>query len=159
MSENKPGYSYRLVNIECMPGSTHFNIVMELEQPIADLLPYLAAAIPACTYTHDSGVINVMDRGHIVGIYGDRVTITDVSGPEQAEALCRRWFDTIARVRADKDRITPVLERREKTTVLDIFRDLPGTNCGRCGLATCLAFAAAVFRRERSLEECPELPA
>jgi hypothetical protein len=36
-----------------------------------------------------------------------------------------------------------------------IFKLLPATNCRQCGERTCLAFAAAVFKDKRSLDECP----
>ncbi|MEJ5364821.1 MAG: (Fe-S)-binding protein [Desulfosoma sp.] len=153
----RQGYSFRLVNIECMPQSDHFNVIMELQEPIGDVLPYCAAVLPNCTYVHGSGVANVMDQGHIVGLYADKITITDVSGPEEAARWCERYFQKIQEIRRNRQSITPVLHKRPTVTVLDIYRRLPQTNCGRCGAATCMAFAAKVFRGESSLSECPEV--
>ncbi|MFU8857129.1 MAG: DUF3786 domain-containing protein [Deferrisomatales bacterium] len=42
--------------------------------------------------------------------------------------------------------------------VLDIYRDLPRTNCGDCGRSGCFAFASAVYLDGLSLEGCPHLP-
>jgi hypothetical protein len=56
------GYSFTLVNIDCLPSSTHFNVVMDLNESIDELLPYLTAILPGCTYVHGSGVINRVDR-------------------------------------------------------------------------------------------------
>lgn len=39
----------------------------------------------------------------------------------------------------------------------EIFKLLEKSNCGNCGEKTCLAFAGAVFRGLRRLEECPRL--
>jgi hypothetical protein len=44
-------------------------------------------------------------------------------------------------------------------TPLDIYKLLPKSNCGQCGIATCMAFAAAVIRQEKQLAECPHLDA
>ncbi len=156
MRTERPGYAFRLVNIECMPQSDHFNVVMELEEPIGDLLPYCAAVFPNCIYVHGAGVANVMDQGHIVGLYADKITITDVAGPDEAALWCERYFQKIQEVRRNRPAITPVLYKRPTVTVLDIYRTLPRTNCGRCGVATCMAFAAKVFRGESALSECPE---
>lgn len=41
--------------------------------------------------------------------------------------------------------------------VLDIFKDLPQTNCGDCGRSGCFAFASVVYLEGVSLEECPHL--
>lgn len=39
----------------------------------------------------------------------------------------------------------------------EIFKILPKTNCRACRFPTCLAFAAAVFKGDCRLEECPHL--
>lgn len=151
------GYSFYLVNIDCMPNSDHFNVVMELEESVDQLLPYLAASFPGCTYIHEAGVINLMDKGHIVAIYPRQVTITDVSAIEDAAGLCKAYFKKIRAVEAQRDTITPVYEKRPSLTVLDILRHLPRTNCGLCQSPTCMAFAAKVFRREQSIAACEAL--
>ncbi|SHI52411.1 DUF3786 domain-containing protein [Desulfosporosinus lacus] len=40
---------------------------------------------------------------------------------------------------------------------LNIYKLLPKSNCKLCGVATCLAFAAAVIRGDKRLKECPHL--
>ena len=39
---------------------------------------------------------------------------------------------------------------------LEIYKLLPGNNCGKCLLPSCLAFAAAVAKGDREFEECPD---
>ena len=40
---------------------------------------------------------------------------------------------------------------------MEIFQLLDKTNCGECGEKTCLAFAGAVFKGLKGLEDCPKL--
>lgn len=40
---------------------------------------------------------------------------------------------------------------------MEIFKLLDKSNCRKCNMATCLAFAAAVFQGTRQIEECPKL--
>ncbi len=40
---------------------------------------------------------------------------------------------------------------------LEIYKLLPKTNCGRCYLPSCLAFAAAAIKGEKKLVDCPYL--
>lgn len=40
---------------------------------------------------------------------------------------------------------------------LEIYKLLPQTNCGRCYLPSCLAFAAAAVKGEKKLADCPFL--
>jgi hypothetical protein len=42
-------------------------------------------------------------------------------------------------------------------TPMDILKLLDKSNCGKCHKPTCLAFAAAVFRGEKQLDECPSM--
>lgn len=158
MTENfthRAGYRFCLVNIECLPNSSNFNVLMDLDESIEEALPHLAASLPGCTYIHGTGVINVMDEGHIIAIYPRRLTITDVTNHDHAEQICADYFQRIQNVRGNIATIEPVFEKRSSLSVLDILRGLPKTNCGQCGSATCTAFAARVFRREESVLKCP----
>ncbi len=42
-------------------------------------------------------------------------------------------------------------------TGLDIYKLLPQTNCGDCGVPTCLAFAMKVASKQTALDECPHV--
>lgn len=151
------GYQFRLVNIECLPNSANYNVIMDLEESIEELLPYLAACLPGCTYTHGTGVINVMQAGHIIAIYPGHVTVTDLRTHDEAEEYCRECFQRIQEVKANATKIQPVFDKRPSLSVLDIVRVLPKTNCGECGMASCTAFAAGVFRRESTITDCAPL--
>ncbi len=39
--------------------------------------------------------------------------------------------------------------------MIDIYKKLPGNNCGECGEATCMAFALRVKSAQRKISECP----
>jgi hypothetical protein len=43
------------------------------------------------------------------------------------------------------------------TNAMEIFKVLPRTNCRDCRVPTCLAFAAAVFKGDHSLGDCPHV--
>lgn len=43
------------------------------------------------------------------------------------------------------------------TTPLEVYKLLPKTNCGDCGVSACMAFAAAVIKQEKQLADCPRL--
>jgi len=42
-------------------------------------------------------------------------------------------------------------------TPLEVYSLLPKSNCGDCGVSTCMAFAAAVIKQEKRLADCPHL--
>ena len=42
-------------------------------------------------------------------------------------------------------------------TGLQIFKLLPKTNCKKCGMPTCLAFAMALAQKKTELDKCPDV--
>lgn len=46
---------------------------------------------------------------------------------------------------------------RQLNNAMELYKILENTNCGECDVPTCLAFAAAVFRGEKSLKDCPHV--
>ena len=42
-------------------------------------------------------------------------------------------------------------------TPIEVYKLLPKSNCGACGAATCMAFAAAVIKQEKQLAACTHL--
>ena len=40
---------------------------------------------------------------------------------------------------------------------LEIYKNLPKTNCKKCGFPTCLAFAMALAQKKISLDKCPDV--
>ena len=42
-------------------------------------------------------------------------------------------------------------------TGLEIFKLLPKTNCKKCGMPTCLAFAMQLAQKRVKLEDCPDV--
>lgn len=146
-----------LVNVECVPTSTKFNAIIDLEVDIGDLLPYLAAEIRGCTYIHGAGQLNFMDQGHIIAIGHRQITMTGVLDEAEAQQLCERFKRLINDVNQRRDSITPVLRKQARLGPLAVYRELPGTNCGECGEVTCMAFAALVVNRELVASKCAPL--
>ncbi|MEM2094938.1 MAG: acetyl-CoA decarbonylase/synthase complex subunit gamma [Candidatus Bathyarchaeia archaeon] len=46
---------------------------------------------------------------------------------------------------------------RPKLSPIDIYRELPKTNCKECGVDNCMAFATRLVNREMTLDQCPPL--
>ena len=144
----------KLVNIECMPTSTKFNAIVDLEVDIGDLLPYLATVIRGCTYIHGTGELNYMDKGHIIAIRSRQITVTALADEVEARQVCEDLRNMINEVDTQRESITPTLRKHARLDPLTVYRELPQTNCGECGEATCMAFAARVVSRELTVNGC-----
>ncbi len=42
-------------------------------------------------------------------------------------------------------------------TAIEVYKHLPKSNCGKCGVPTCLAFAMKLVQKQASLDQCPEV--
>jgi acetyl-CoA decarbonylase/synthase complex subunit gamma len=42
-------------------------------------------------------------------------------------------------------------------TVMDVYKNLPKTNCKDCGMPTCMAFAMQVTAKQKALTDCPHI--
>ena len=144
----------KLVNIECMPTSTKFNAIVDLEVDIGDLLPYLATVIRGCTYIHGTGELYYMDKGHIIAIRSRQITVTALADEVEARQVCEDLRNMINEVDTQRESITPTLRKHARLDPLTVYRELPQTNCGECGEATCMAFAARVVSRELTVNGC-----
>lgn len=147
----------KLVNIECMPTSTKFNAIIDFEEDIGDLLPFLATVIRGCTYVHGTGELNYMDEGHIIAIRPKQITVTALSSETEARQMCEDLKKMINEVYEQRDTITPTLRKQARLDPLSVYRELPQTDCGDCGEPTCMAFAARVVIRELSVSLCGHL--
>ncbi len=49
------------------------------------------------------------------------------------------------------------MPKKDKLQPLQLYRYLPGTNCKKCGLPSCLAFAFGLIEREKKPGDCPDL--
>lgn len=86
------------------------------------------------------------------------LAISPIEDTETAENLFKEIVQIINGTWAAKDEITPNFEAGKMLpTALDIFRLLPGTNCGECGFPTCMAFAAQLRTNPANISLCPGL--
>lgn len=132
-------------------------VTAELSDDISQVFPYLNAVVKNAVYTPDApnlnfkmdtGFISLMPRGINVGQLAseeDGVKVLDY-----VEKLINDTWDKRAS-------ITPIYERKGEIKAKDILDFLPKTNCRDCGLPTCFAFAVALLKGQRRLQDCPAL--
>lgn len=61
-------------------------------------------------------------------------------------------YESVSSFGSDREESMRMMSRME-----EIFRGLPGIDCGSCGSPTCRAFAADIVRGNASIENCPML--
>ena len=143
-----------MVLAPCVADYQKIRLIAHLEGDLGPVFPYLNAVLPQASFTPAADTLTFMDGYRMIALYPQRITIA------KADEIVDAWL-TLERIRfltvqtwSDRDRIAPSLETRRRPPALEIFKRLPGTNCGLCGEPTCLAFAMHVWTGETSTRRC-----
>ncbi len=150
-------YRLQLVRPACEPQATTLGALVEFDEDISAVFPYLNATVKGARYSPGGPFLRLRLGSHSVSLHSDHLAMARFV--DEAEA--RQTMDEVVRLLnetwARRGEIEPSYEKAGSVTALEIFRRLPRTNCGKCGQPTCLAFAGKVAADEAELEGCPEM--
>jgi ArsR family metal-binding transcriptional regulator len=90
-------------------------------------------------------------------LYSDKVNITQVKDVDEGMELFDALVDAINTTWEHRAQLVAVQKARQRPQWLDIWAQLPQTNCSKCGEATCMAFSAALLQGKREIIECVPL--
>ena len=124
---------------------------------ISEIFPYINADNKQARYFENPHYIQFMLNGNRCAIYKDKVIIAPFKDRESAVEFIDELTKYLNDLYRKKDSIVPDHQKYFQIPVLDIYKLLPRTNCGKCGSGTCMAFAASLSKRETPASECPEL--
>jgi len=152
-------FETRLAVSDCHPGADWYIVFIKLHDDISEALPYLNAELEYPTdYRHKDGILLWNSRNKRYAFRADEITIAPASDNEEARELTRNAIETVNNIWKRKDEITPSFEgRKPLPNVLDIYKLLPRSNCKKCGVPTCMAFAAELRTDFMKSSLCPYL--
>jgi len=145
----------RILPCPSEPGKIRVNA--ELRCDVSELLPYLNAVLGRPIYNPAAPALTVNRDGRIITIYARTVFMAKIHSEADACAQADWIRDALNDVWARRETITPVHDRRQRLTELEIYKLLPGTNCKACGRLTCLAFAVELAAGRTEILRCAPL--
>jgi ArsR family metal-binding transcriptional regulator len=150
-------FEARLAEIDCRPGTEWYRVVVRLDDDITGALPYLNAELrPSADYHSSNGVLIWKNGDRTYAFRPNEIAIAPVYDNGEAQELAARIIETVNGIWRRRDTITPKFEaRKPPPNVLDIYRLLPGSNCGECGFPSCMAFAAELRTDPGKTSLCP----
>ena len=148
-------YDMQLASPECTPGAVWYRVRIDLGDDITEALPYLNAELEGAEYDHSISVLLWTGVGKRYAFRSREIAIAPVESREEAQVVVDRIVGTVNDIWNRRDRIQPDFGgRKALPNALDIYRLLPGTNCGECGCPTCMAFATALRTDPAKLSLC-----
>ncbi len=124
---------------------------------ITEVLPYLNAEMEDADYDHGAGILIWKDQGHSFAFRSREIKAAPARDSEEARILIDRAVALANKAWSEREAIEPCYKKLTLPNLMQIYRLLPRTNCGKCGFATCMAFAAKLREGDTGLSCCPVL--
>jgi len=150
-------YKMRLASPPCEPGSERWSAFAELRDDISEVMPYLNALWRGADYDHANRVLTCRFPSYSVALRPQEIAVSNVADRAEAE---RRLDDLVREINDVWERranLTADTTRRPRPNALEVYKLLPHTNCGACGIKSCFAFAARLVAGEDDLADCTPL--
>lgn len=149
------GCTIEMVSPACHPGADRWSAKGLLSEDISQVLPYINAEYPKAQYDKKVPVLLMKEKGKKIALRPWEISTAPVEDRKEAREALLEICGIVNRIWERRDSISPDYDQKTLPTVMEIYRELPRTNCKECGYPTCMAFAAAL--REEKVERscCP----
>ena len=147
-------YKTQLFAPKCNPSAEYANCLAALRDDIREVFPYLNATLKACQYNPDAPFLRFRHEGHVIALRPRQAAVSKLADADDARRVLDWVKDLINDTWERREQITPSDRRAASLTALQLYRLLPGGNCGKCGEPTCLAFALKLAEEEATLDGC-----
>ena len=146
---------FRLEPAACRIDQTpRYKTVIPAEEDLSPLMPYVNAVSRVVFYDPEEPVIVFRLGPYKVALRPALAQIAEVQDIEQGKKAREELERFLEDLWQRREEISPRHEPRRRPPALELYKYLPKTNCGLCGEATCLAFAAKLSTGEAELDLC-----
>lgn len=125
-----------------------------LDADVRLIFPYIRAENETALYFDNPEYIQFIFNRVKCSLYPNEVIAVPFDGEKSAEIFADALVAYLNDLERRKATLKPNHRRFRSIPVPDLFRLLPGTNCGKCGYKTCLAFAAHLSVGEAVPDSC-----
>lgn len=150
------GYTKEIFRPECNPSFESVHCLAHLNEDIGEALPYLNAVLGGSQFCADPPFVMFHHQNRIIRVGAREIAINALADEAEADKVLSWLKNEINDAWEKRDSITPCYKGKEKPLLMEILKLLPRTNCRKCGLPTCMVFAAQVREGGRGIESCTE---
>jgi ArsR family metal-binding transcriptional regulator len=150
-------YSLRLYRPRCTPDTELLSAFGLVARDLSPVIPYLNAVVKGGAYSRAMPSLTFYHEGHMMTVQPRQIGVSKCRDEEEARKLLDWLLALVNETWERREEIGPSYEEVPPLTVLEVYRLLPGTNCGECGEATCMAFAAKLVPAQAKVEQCGPL--
>jgi ArsR family metal-binding transcriptional regulator len=140
--------------LPCLAEPGKIIVVGKPSRSLERAIPYLATLPGVIAYNPETLTLTFRRQAGFMTLYPDKIYITQIKDPGEGLGLLDGLVDAINATWENRSQLVAMTAARRAPRWLDIWTQLPQTNCKQCGEATCMAFAAALLQQKRALAEC-----
>lgn len=152
-------------NIVCLPGTGILRAVVEIPEDISYLFPYINGYVKRARYLPKIPWIRFPFQGYPEQLHNKydvackpkQIILGKFTSAEEAKEIVKQAINFLNFIDQNKENIKPNYKEWAPPSALTIFKYLPQTNCKRCGLQSCMAFAVKLSQNEVEPESCKEI--
>jgi ArsR family metal-binding transcriptional regulator len=139
--------------LPCIADSSKFRVIASMAPPLGGVLKILEPIFPRGNYVDRKDSLIVKNREIITTIYGSgKVSMRMVKNEDEAKEELDRLKKIINE--AISKGVVPPPKEKINVGLMDIYKYLPQTNCGKCGDQGCYSFAIRLMAGHVTLEKC-----
>ena len=150
-------YTLEFVRLSCGSEAQTMDLIAHLNQDISEVIPYLNAALGGFQYTKEPRSVSLRLHGKLIVVHPREICVNAPGDQSEGEKIIEWLREKINDTWERRGEIEPRFESAPKPKMLEILRLLPKTNCGECGLPTCMVFASNAAEGDRGPDDCPPL--
>lgn len=144
--------------VPCIAEEGSLQVHAKASVSLKPLLPYLNTILKKTNYDHDAGNLNfIIDNKIAVAIHEDKLILRKIVNTTAAYEMLDRLKDLFNDTYERRTGIEPTTEPKKVVSMVTYYKLLPRTNCKKCGVATCMAFANLLYQEEAIPTDCPVL--
>jgi ArsR family metal-binding transcriptional regulator len=150
-------FDLEILTPPCEPGAERFFAKARLTVDISEVLPYLNSVLAGASFTPAAKALTWKKNGHKVAFHAHEIDISGIASRQWAEEAITELVELVNNTWERRDELTPSYETPQPLTPMAVYQELPQTNCGLCGEATCFNFALKLAASQKTLGDCPPL--
>lgn len=144
---------------ECNPDFTSLHLYAHLDQDVGEVIPYLNTELGGFQCTREPPSVTFKNRGRLITVHARKIAVNSLRDEEEADKIMNWLKNQINDVWSRRGEIEPSYQTAARPLLIEILKLLPKTNCKKCGLPTCMVFAARAVEGIKGADDCPELSA
>ena len=137
----------------CIADQSRLRIIANMTPPLGGILRTFAPLFSRSRYVDRTRSLLIQKEETIITIYSSgKVSMGMIKNESEAREVLEELRNTINE--AIKIGVVRTLGEKPKVEIMEIYKYLPQTNCGKCSQEDCYSFAIKLMAGEAALEGC-----